>query len=113
VAVRFRMLRGFDVGSEHNLVITKAKLKLNSTGKKKERTVRYQESTLRATEIRQQFKIDLRNGFSILQKPDPDDTGADNIIKQRSQKIKNASHRDNTQSTGAQEEEVSELDHHG
>ena len=31
-----RLHRGADVGSDHNLVITKAKLRLNSTGKKQE-----------------------------------------------------------------------------
>lgn len=48
--------RGVDVGSGHNLVITKAKLKLNSTSKKQMRTERYEESKLRIPEKRQQFR---------------------------------------------------------
>lgn len=43
------------MGTDHNLVITKAKLKLNSTSKKQMGTARYEENILRIPEIRQQF----------------------------------------------------------
>lgn len=96
-----RVYRGVDVGSDHNLVVTKAKLKLNSTDKKQERTVRYEESKLRVPEIRQQLKLELRNRFSILQMPDRNDTVTDDHknsdksdpttnVEQRWQKIKTA-----------------------
>ena len=42
-----RVHGGADVGSDHNLVITKSKLRLNSTGKKQERITRFEESKLR------------------------------------------------------------------
>lgn len=72
-----RVHRGADAGSDHNLVITKAKPRLNSTGKKQERTTRFEESRLRVPEIRQQFQLELRNRFSILQTSDQNDMGAD------------------------------------
>ena len=64
------------MGSDHNLVITKAKLRLNSTGKKQERATRFEESKLREPVIRQQFKLELRNKFNILQTADQNDMGA-------------------------------------
>lgn len=96
-----RVHRVVDVGSDHNLVVTKAKLKLNSTDKKQERTVRYEESKLRVPEIRQQLKLELRNRFSILQMSDRNDTVTDDHknsdksdpttnVEQRWQKIKTA-----------------------
>ena len=72
-----RVHRGADVGSDHNLVITKAKLKLNSRAKKQERSVTYEESKLRVPEIRQQFKLEPRNKFSIPQMLDQNDTNTD------------------------------------
>ena len=68
---------GADVGSHHNLGITKAKLRLNSTGKKQERTTRFEESKLREPVIRQQFQLELRNRFNILQTAEQNDMGAD------------------------------------
>ncbi len=87
--------------SDHNLIITKVKLRLNSTEKKQEGTIRYEESKRRAPEVRQQFQLELRNRFSILQTPDQNDRDTDghqnsepsdpaNSIEQRWQKIKNA-----------------------
>ncbi|KAL9970916.1 hypothetical protein ACROYT_G023374 [Oculina patagonica] len=92
--------RRANVGSDQNLIITKVKLRLNSTGKKQEGTVRYEESNLRVPEVGQQFQLELRNRFSILQTPHQDDKDTDdhqnskpsdpaNSIEQRWQKIKN------------------------
>ena len=50
-----RVHRGADMGNEHNLVITKAKLRLHSTGKKQEGIHRFGESKLREPVIRKQF----------------------------------------------------------
>ena len=72
-----RAHRGADVGSDHNLVITKAQLRLNSTSKKQEGATRFEESKLREPAIRQQFQIELRNRFRILQMSDQNDMGAD------------------------------------
>ena len=96
-----RTHRGADVGSDHNLIITKVKLKLSSIGKKQDGTIRYEESKLRLLEVRQQFQIELRNRFSILQTPDQNDTDTDDHqnselsdpadrIEQKWQKIKDA-----------------------
>ena len=72
-----RAHRGADVGSDHNLVITKVKLRLNSTGKKQEGTIRFEESKLREPVIRQQFQLELRNRFKILQTTDQNDMDED------------------------------------
>lgn len=72
-----RTYRRADVGSDHNLIITKVKLRLSNTGKKQGRTIRYEESKLRVPEVRQQFQIELRNRFSILQTPDQNDMDTD------------------------------------
>ena len=65
------------MGSDHNLVITEAKLKLNSNGKKQEGTIRFEESKLREPAIRQQFQLELRNRFQILQMTDENDMDED------------------------------------
>lgn len=65
------------MGSDHTLVITKAELRLNSTGEKQEGAARYEESEVRIPEVRQQFKLELRNRFGILQTPDRNDTVVD------------------------------------
>lgn len=72
-----RAHRGANVGSDHNLVITKAKLKLNSTSKKQVGTARHKERKLRIPEGRQQFQLELRNRFSIPQALDQNDMDAD------------------------------------
>ena len=72
-----RVHRGADVGSDHNLVITKIKLMLNNTGKKQEGITRFEESKLREPVIRQQLQLELRNRFSILQTSDQNDISAD------------------------------------
>ena len=58
------------MGRDHNLVITKAKLRLNSTGKKQEGITRFEESKLREPVIRQQFQLELKNRFRISQTSD-------------------------------------------
>ena len=65
------------MGSDHNLVIVKTKLKLNSTGKKQEGITRFEESKLREPVIRHQFQLELRNRFRILQTLDQKDMGVD------------------------------------
>ncbi|KAL9958490.1 hypothetical protein ACROYT_G035510 [Oculina patagonica] len=85
--------------------------------KKREGTIRYEESKLRAPEVRQQFQLELRNRFSILQTSDQNDWGTDGYknsepsdpassIEQRWQKIKTAY---TETAMNAQKEEVSEL----
>ena len=59
-----RVHRGADVGSDHNLVISKAKIRLDNTGKNRGRTTRLQESKLRGPVIRQQFQLELRIAHS-------------------------------------------------
>ena len=65
------------MGSDHNLVITKAKLRLSSTGKKQEGITRFEESKLREPAIGQQFQLEHRNRFRILQTSDQNDLAAD------------------------------------
>ena len=62
-----RAHKGADVGSDHNLIITKVKRRLNITGKRQEGTARHEESRMRVPVVRQQFQIELRNKLSILQ----------------------------------------------
>ena len=89
------------MGSDHNLIITKVKLRLNSSGKKQEGTIRYEVSKLRVLEVRQQFQIELKNRFSIFQTPDQnimvtddhqnsDPSDPANRIQGRWQEMKNA-----------------------
>ena len=72
-----RVHRGADVGGDHNLVITKAKLRLNSTGKKQERTTRFEHNKLKERVIRQQFRLEPKSRFNILQMADQNNMGAD------------------------------------
>ena len=65
------------MGSDHNLVIIKNKLRLNSTGKKQVGITRFEESKLREPVIRHQFQLELRNRFRILQMLDQNDIGVD------------------------------------
>ena len=69
---------GADVERDHNLVITKAKPKVNLTGKKQEGITRFEVSKLREPVIRQQFQLALKNRFRIIQTSDQNDMGADN-----------------------------------
>ena len=68
------------MGSDHNLVITKVKLRLNNTGKKQDGMTRFEESKLREPVIRRQFQLELRNRFRILQTSDQNEMGADDNL---------------------------------
>ena len=72
-----RVHTGIDVGSNHNLVISKAKLRLNSTGKKQEGITRFTENKLRELVVIKQSPLELRNRFRILQISDQNNMGAD------------------------------------
>ena len=79
--------RGADASSDHNLVITKIRLKLNKTGRKPTSSTRYETCKLKVPEIRQQFQLELRNTFSALSESttnDPED------VEQKLCNIKNA-----------------------
>ena len=68
-----RVYRGADVGTDHHLVIVKTKLKLHKVGKKPSISKRYETCKLKVPEIKQQFKLEIRNRFSVLE----DDSGND------------------------------------
>ena len=67
-----RVFRGADVGSDHNLVVIRAKLKLHRTGKKVSTCARYETCKLKSKEIIEKFKIELRNRFSVLEEQTTD-----------------------------------------
>ena len=67
-----RVFRGADVGSDHNLVVIRAKLKLHRTGKKVSTLARYETSKLKSKEITEKFRIELRNRFSVLEEQTTD-----------------------------------------
>jgi len=62
-----RAYRGADVGSDHNLVVAKTKLKLHKIGKKPSISKRYEACKLKVPEINQQFRLELRNRFRVLE----------------------------------------------
>ena len=70
-----RTYRGADVGSDHNLIIIKAKLKLHKAAGKVTTSTRYETCKLKTTEVKQQFMIELRNRFSTLSEQTNDDSG--------------------------------------
>ena len=59
--------RGADVGSDHELVISKIKLKLRVSKKPKSNTKRYAVEKLKEPAIKEKFCIELRNRFSALE----------------------------------------------
>jgi hypothetical protein len=67
-----RVFRGADVGSDHNLVVIRPKLKLHRTGKKVSTCARYETCKLKSKEIIAKFKIELRNRFSVLEEQTTD-----------------------------------------
>ena len=87
-----RVHRGADVGSDHNLVIIKTKLRLNSTGKKQEGITKFEDSKLREPVIRHQFQLELRNRFRILQTLDQNDMGVDQQNNEQPDKSKSIDH---------------------
>ena len=78
--------RGPDIGSDHHLLIAKIRLKLRATPTIKQRHRGFDVNRLRAPEVKQEFTIELRNGFSTLETEDGEDqdiveTTWDNIIR--------------------------------
>ena len=78
--------RGADIGSDHHLLIAKIRLKLRATPTIKQRHRGFDVNRLRAPEVKQEFTIELRNGFSTLETEDGEDqdiveTTWDNIIR--------------------------------
>jgi hypothetical protein len=61
--------RGADVGSDNHLVITKIKLKIASNRDKKmdTKSTKTNVQKLNIPEIKEEFKLELRNRFSILE----------------------------------------------
>ena len=68
-----RTYRGADVGSDHQLVIAKIKLRLRKTGKQEIKTRRFETSKLRIKDIKRRFTIEVKNKFSVLQDLDVHD----------------------------------------
>jgi hypothetical protein len=64
-----RKKRGADVGSDHHLVMAKIKLKIASNRNKKmdmkSKRINVQKSNI--PEIKEQFRLEIRNRFSILE----------------------------------------------
>ncbi|XP_022792493.1 craniofacial development protein 2-like [Stylophora pistillata] len=65
-----RVLRGADVGSDHQLVRTKVKLKLKKITKPTSTRTKYDTGKLQNESIRKAFSIELRNQFSVLESID-------------------------------------------
>ena len=61
-----RSYRGADSGSDHYLVITTVRLRLLGIVKNTSNARRYDTAKLKIPEVKQQFQIKLRNGFSCL-----------------------------------------------
>ena len=61
-----RAHRGADVGSDHNLVVIKIRLKLCKIGKKPSTSKRYETCKLKVPEINQRFRMELKNRFGVL-----------------------------------------------
>ena len=57
---------GADVGSDHNLVVIKTRLKLCKVGKKPSTSKRYETCKLKVPEINQRCRMELKNRFSVL-----------------------------------------------
>ncbi|XP_028654659.1 craniofacial development protein 2-like [Erpetoichthys calabaricus] len=58
--------RGADVGSDHNLLVAKSRLKLMRSTPKPQRPRPFNVTKLKETPIAQQFQLELRNCFKIL-----------------------------------------------
>ena len=58
--------RGAEIGSDHNLVVGKLKLKLKKFPKKTECRTKYDVQALKDKGIREDFRLELRNRFDAL-----------------------------------------------
>jgi len=68
-----RNKRGADVGSDHHLMITNFRFKILAARKKFEtRRKKYKVQKLQKPSIREEFKLELKNIFSILSTQDED-----------------------------------------
>ena len=61
-----RCYRGADVGSDHNLAIAKIKIKLKRRKKKPKVCKKFDVGKLNNDDVREEFKISIRNRFDIL-----------------------------------------------
>ena len=62
-----RVMRQADVGSDHNLLIAKVKLKLRKARKCNMQNQRFDVNKLKIPEIKHEFSVEIRNKFEILQ----------------------------------------------
>ena len=62
-----RVYRGADVASDHELVIGKIRLKLAKIKKQKGRVQRLDVEKLKTTKYMEEFRMELRNRFNILE----------------------------------------------
>ena len=67
-----KSVRGADVGSDHQLVLAKLRLKLRRTSKRKSDRL-FDSQRLRNETVRQQFTVELRNRFDVLEDLPADD----------------------------------------
>ena len=70
-----KAVRGTDVGSDHQLVLAKLRLKLRRTSKKGSYPL-YDSQRLRCETVRRQFTLELRNKFDVLDTLPVDDINA-------------------------------------
>ncbi|PIK40142.1 putative craniofacial development protein 2-like [Apostichopus japonicus] len=62
-----RVMRGADVASDHQLVRTQIKLKLKKQDKKANPRMKYDVSKLQYPAIKNQFSVELKNRFAVLE----------------------------------------------
>ena len=67
-----RAYRGADIGSDHNLVIAKIKLKLCRVAKPMGMSEKYDVHKMRNPQVRKEFVLKLRNRFSCLAEEGPE-----------------------------------------
>ena len=60
-------MRQADVGSDHNLLVAKVKLKLRKARKNNMQKRRFDVNKLKTPEIKHEFSVEIRNKFEILQ----------------------------------------------
>ena len=73
-----RAIRSADIANDHHLVCTKLRLKLKAAPNRRGiRRTRYDTQKLENDGCRRQFRLELRNGFEILQREEPEDDETD------------------------------------